>query len=86
MFYAMNTEKVLKDIESGEIEFADVSEDQLKYFLSTVAMNCTNEVYEYHAMRKALFSLPRDKQLSVCEGYFLKGLKIPFNDWVIVYW
>lgn len=75
MFHMINAESLLKNIRDGKINFADVSEEQLRYFLSTVALDCTDEVHEYHALRNALINLPRDKQLSVCDGYFLNGQK-----------
>lgn len=39
-------------------------------FLSTVALDCTDEVHEYHVMRKVLLNLPRDEQLRICDEYF----------------
>lgn len=69
----INAESLLSDVRGGKINFADLSEEQLRYFLSTVALDCTDEVHEYHVMRKVLLNLPRDKQLSICDEYFLNG-------------
>ena len=52
MFHMINAESLLSDVRGGKINFADLSEEQLRYFLSTVALDCTDEVYEYHVMRK----------------------------------
>lgn len=67
----INAESLLSDVRGGKINFADLSEEQLRYFLSTVALDCTDEVHEYHVMRKVLLNLPRDEQLSICDEYFL---------------
>lgn len=70
----INAESLLSDVRGGKIKFADLSKEQLRYFfLSTVALNCTDEVHEYHVMRKVLLNLPRDEQLSICDEYFLNG-------------
>lgn len=73
MFHMINAESLLSDVRGGKINFADLSEEQLRYFLSTVALDCTDEVHEYHAMRNTLLNLPRDEQLSICDEYFLNG-------------
>lgn len=66
----INAESLLSDVRSGKINFADLSKEQLRYFLSTVALDCTDEVHEYHVMRKVLLNLPRDEQLRICDEYF----------------
>lgn len=70
MFHMINAESLLSDVRGGKINFADLSEEQLRYFLSTVALDCTDEVHEYHVMRKVLLNLPRDEQLRICDEYF----------------
>lgn len=70
MFHMINAESLLSDVRSGKINFADLSKEQLRYFLSTVALDCTDEVHEYHVMRKVLLNLPRDEQLRICDEYF----------------
>lgn len=69
----INADSLLESILNGKIKFADLSEEQLRYFLSTVALDCTDEVHEYHVMRKVLLNLPRDEQLRICDEYFLNG-------------
>lgn len=69
----INAESLLESIRNGKIKFADLSEEQLRYFLSTVALDCTDEVYEYHVMRKVLLNLTRDEQPCICDEYFLNG-------------
>ena len=44
----INADSLLESILNGKIKFADLSEEQLRYFLSTVALDCTDEVHEYH--------------------------------------
>lgn len=73
MFHMINAESLLSDVRGGKINFADLSEEQLRYFLSTVALDCTDEVHGYHVMRKVLLNLPRDEQLRICDEYFLNG-------------
>ena len=70
MFHMINADLLLSDVRGGKINFADLSEEQLRYFLSTVALDCTDEVHEYHVMRKVLLNLPRDEQLRICDEYF----------------
>lgn len=69
----INADLLLESIRNGKIKFADLSKEQLRYFLSTVALDCTDEVHEYHVMRKVLLNLPRDEQLRICDEYFLNG-------------
>lgn len=69
----INADLLLESIRNGKIKFADLSKEQLRYFLSTVALDCTDEVHEYHVMRNTLLNLPRDEQLSICDEYFLNG-------------
>lgn len=66
----INADSLLESIRNGKIKFADLSEERLRYFLSTVALDCTDEVHEYHVMRKVLLNLPRDEQLRICDEYF----------------
>ena len=66
----INADSLLESIRNGKIKFADLSKEQLRYFLSTVALDCTDEVHEYHVMRKVLLNLPRDEQLRICDEYF----------------
>lgn len=66
----INADLLLESIRNGKIKFADLSKEQLRYFLSTVALDCTDEVHEYHVMRKVLLNLPRDEQLRICDEYF----------------
>ena len=73
MFHMINAESLLSDVRGGKINFADLSEEQLRYFLSTVALDCTDEVQEYHVVRNTLLNLPRDEQLRICDEYFLNG-------------
>ena len=70
MFHMINAESLLSDVRGGKINFADLSEEQLRYFLSTVALDCTDEVHEYHVMRNTLLNLHRDEQLRICDEYF----------------
>lgn len=55
-------------------------------FLSTVALDCTDEVHEYHVMRKVLLNLPRDEQLRICDEYFFfEWSKIFLDHSLVIY-
>ena len=80
----INAESLLSDVRGGKINFADLNEEQLRYFLSTVALDCTDEVHEYHVMRNTLLNLPRDEQLRICDEYFFFEWSKIFLDYSLV--
>lgn len=77
-------QKLRVRVANHEDVFTELPDDYLQSFLITIASESVNDdknfVDKYWALRRALLALEREKQVEICEKFFLKEEQVNFCE------